>query len=43
MSLQPRKGTSDDYLSLLVIKSEGTVSDELKIAKTIPINKSNAK
>ena len=60
-SLQPKKSTSHDNLSPLVIKlfreekatplsiffnmsmSEGIVPDELKIAKIIPVHKSNAK
>ena len=58
-SLQPKKSTSQDNLSPLIIKlfgeeiamplsinmsmSEGIVPDELKIAKIIPVHKSNAK
>ena len=60
-TLQPKKGTSLDNLSALVITlfgeqiamalsilrnmsmSEGIVPDELKIAKIIPVHKSNAK
>ena len=60
-SLQPKKSTSHDNLSALVIKlfgeqiamplsilinmsmSEGIVPDDLKIAKIIPVHKSNAK
>ena len=60
-SLQPKKSTSHDNLSALVIKlfgeqiamplsilinmamSEETVPDSLKIAKIIPVHKSNAK
>ena len=58
-SPQPKKSTSHDNLSSLVIKlfgeeiamplsilinmSEGIIPDELKIAKIIPVHKSNAK
>ena len=60
-SLQPKKSTSQDNLSSLIIKLfgeeiamplsilinksmfEGIVPDELKIAKSIPVHKSNAK